>query len=663
MSGDHPLPQQIRTDKMKKRLLSAVLAMIMACSVIPAAFAAQTDLADSNAEAETVEAAQAQQPAEETEAPAAAPTEALTEPETEAPTEPGTEAPTQAPVIVKRPQKELAPTSQNYPEITRIAPTANGLKLTWTAYPDAYKYFIFIRNANGGWKKIGTTSATSFEHKGLTSDTLYEYTVRAADSSNKFISAFFTDGWDFHYLAAPKLVRTESTGDGLKLIWDPVEGAEAYRVYLRSGTRWIVAGTTDTSYCIDTRVTSGKAYTFTVRCWDVDEDIPLSYFDTEGCTGTYIAAPQLKTFSAVDMGVTITWNKVDGASRYAVFRKLSTGWKRLGITDKLSFTDTGLRYSARYTYTLRCLNSSNKYISGYNTKGWAFTHLAPPEITDIKYRDSRYTIKWGAQKIAASYRVYRMELGDKWRYIGSSATNSFVDDKAKKDGVYTYTVRSMDADDNYLTYYKESGHYYRMGLFVIGLDGTGHPNTNPRYTCQVTEDDLRGMVACIANGWLGAVEGDEVHADILAYYNTQIPLPVEYEMQVHDAWCAAFVSAVWLRAGIARYIGTECGCGRFIDIAEKHNIWVESDAYIPKVGDAIIYNWSDSGYGECVTGADHIGLVTAVDGSDFVVTEGNTGTGYVGSHDRIVNCQYIRGYITPNYDLIAKLLTLKSLHT
>lgn len=640
---------------MKRRILSALLAVMLIISAIPAVSAAEVALTEPATEliAEATEATEATEP--QTEAVTETPTESAEEE-----TEPPTEAPTQAPTLTKKPAAELAPTAVNYPEVTVISPTAKGLKLKWSAFTGAYKYVVFTQKTGGGWKRIGDTTATSFEHKNLTNNTVYTYTVRAADKNGNFVSAYNTAGYERRYLSTPELLRTESTNGGQKLVWKAVEGAEAYKVYIRSGSKWIVAGVTDTAYCVNSRVTSGKAYTYTVRCWDASDDYALSYFNTKGLTGVYIGTPKISAFNAVNGGVKISWDAVDGVPSYAVFRKLSTGWKRLANTAQTSYTDTTIRYSARYTYTVRCMNQNGDFISGYNTSGWSFTHLSPPEITSVDYRNNAYTLTWQSQKTAHHYRVFRKELGGKWSKVGESDTNSFTDTKARKDGVYTYTVRTMDADNNYLTYYTDSGKYYCMGIFAIGLDGTGAPNTTPRYTCEVTEQELRNMVAIIASGWMDAVEGDEVHKDILAYYNTYVPLAVDYTMQPTDAWCAAFTSAVWIRAGVAPYIGTECGCGRFIDVAKQNKIWTESDGYVPQVGDAIIYNWSDSGVGECVKGADHIGIVTAVDGNEFVVTEGNTGTGYVGTHDRIVNGMYIRGYITPNYKQIAQFLTLKA---
>lgn len=173
-------------------------------------------------------------------------------------------------------------------------------------------------------------------------------------------------------------------------------------------------------------------------------------------------------------------------------------------------------------------------------------------------------------------------------------------------------------------------------------------------TSTITENQLRQKVANTINAWLGATEGSAGHKEIVNIYNSQNPLPVGYKLKNNDAWCAATVSATWLKVGIAKYITTECGCGRFRDNAKKLGIWVENDDYKPKIGDAIIYYWSDNGAGDCTTGADHIGIVTAVNGNMFTVTEGNMGSGIVGKRNMQVNGRYIRGFITPDYATIAK---------
>ncbi len=126
-----------------------------------------------------------------------------------------------------------------------------------------------------------------------------------------------------------------------------------------------------------------------------------------------------------------------------------------------------------------------------------------------------------------------------------------------------------------------------------------------------------------------------------------------------DAHCATTTSAAYIKAGIAEYTGTECGVGKYVEIAKKKGIWTENDAYTPKVGDACVYDWQDGANYATTdnTGApDHIGIVTKVGGGTFVVTEGNMNGGKVGKRTMKVNGRYIRGFITPDFDMIARKL-------
>ena len=597
---------------MKKRLLSAILAFILILGAVPAV-AAETTPADPTAEV------------------AAAP----------------------------RAPKELAPTSATVPKISGITPTATGLKIQWSAYAGAAKYYLYLKKDNK-WKTLAVTTATAYEHKGLNSNTIYTYTVRAADKNGKLISGYDRNGSSKRFLSTPTLVRCESTTTGQKVIWKPVTGAVAYRVYIKSGKNWIVAGTTSGTYCINTRVTSGKAYAYTVRCWDKTAGAPLSYYNTKGIMGVYVATPQITSFNAINGGVTLKWSQCNGAKYYGVFRKYSTGWKRIATTAKTSYSDTTIRYSARYTYTVRCLDANRKYNSAYNKNGWSFTHLEPPQLTSVTYRDQKYTLTWGSQKTASKYGVYRKKLGEKWQVIGRPKTNTFTDTTADKDGIYTYAVRTLDAAGNFLTYYNDTGRYYRMGVCILGTPEAKNPGVTPKYTCEVTEEELRQQVVEIAKGWIGTQSGSAGHSDILNYYNTHSPLADSRKLVFANPWSAAFVSAVWIRAGIADFTGTHYDCGSFITVAQDNHIWVELDNYTPKVGDAVVYGWTDSGSGDFSGTADHMGIITEINGNDFTVVEGDTGTGYCGTNTRTVNQRYIRGYITPHYSRIAQYITLRA---
>lgn len=172
----------------------------------------------------------------------------------------------------------------------------------------------------------------------------------------------------------------------------------------------------------------------------------------------------------------------------------------------------------------------------------------------------------------------------------------------------------------------------------------------------MTEQQLRQKVVDRINGWIGGTVNSTKHKEILNIYNNHKPLAQGYRVRATDAYCATTVSAAYIAEGIAAYTGTECSCERFINVAKAKGIWVENDAHKPKLGEACVYDWQDNGAGDCTGFSDHIGIVTAVNGDRFTVTEGNMSGGVVGTRPLQVNARYIRGFICPDFAAIAKKL-------
>lgn len=154
---------------------------------------------------------------------------------------------------------------------------------------------------------------------------------------------------------------------------------------------------------------------------------------------------------------------------------------------------------------------------------------------------------------------------------------------------------------------------------------------------------------------INALKGEEGHQKVLEVYNAQKPLPRGYKLQAKDPWCAATVSAVLILNGCEDIKDlAECSCPMMISNAKRLGIWVEDDAYIPKEGDVIMYDWQDSGNGDDQGTADHTGIVIKV-GSKITVREGNKNK-TVGNRTIDINSKYIRGYITPRYEADSDVL-------
>lgn len=168
----------------------------------------------------------------------------------------------------------------------------------------------------------------------------------------------------------------------------------------------------------------------------------------------------------------------------------------------------------------------------------------------------------------------------------------------------------------------------------------------------MTELDARTKVVDIAVSHLGQKEYDGTHRAIIDRYNSQAVLPRGYRVAYTDAWCATFVSSVAIEAGFETIMPTECSCPQMVALYKAMGCWVENDAYDPKPGDIIMYDWQDSGVGDNQGTPDHVGIVvSANDDSGMKIIEGNINNA-VGYRYIPINSRYIRGYCVPDYSNI-----------
>lgn len=161
---------------------------------------------------------------------------------------------------------------------------------------------------------------------------------------------------------------------------------------------------------------------------------------------------------------------------------------------------------------------------------------------------------------------------------------------------------------------------------------------------------LRDEVIKLAQSWIGLNEKDKSYKKIIDIYNSyKGPFPRNLKMQMGWSWCACTWSALAIKLGYTKIMPIEISCGQLVEAAKKMGIWVEKDNYIPKPGDAILYDWQDDGKGDNTGWPDHVGVVEEVSGNYTTVIEGNYKDA-VGRRKIQINGKFIRGFITPKYD-------------
>lgn len=280
---------------------------------------------------------------------------------------------------------------------------------------------------------------------------------------------------------------------------------------------------------------------------------------------------------------------------------------------------------------------------------------------------------WGKSKLAATYHNYfGLKCGTKW--TGKSVNMNTQEEY--EPGVLTTIADNFRVFDSMEEGVKGYFEFIQLSRYQ-NLKGITDPKT---YLETIKADGYATSSAYVQNNmnlveqyeltkydnekgdnmgdrqkpgnWLvqykGIAEGSEQHKAILKVFNDS-GLCTRYKMTVNDAWCATSVSSAFIASGLTGIFPcVECSCENMINLAINAGIWVENDAYVPDVGDVILYDWDDNGVGDCTGWSDHVGIVVSCDGSTIRVIEGNK-SNTVGYRDIAVNGKCIRGFITPHY--------------
>ncbi len=362
--------------------------------------------------------------------PTAEPTVAPTVELTEAPTVEPTVAPTEAP-------------DPSIPHITSTENTRTGIKIKWSEVDGASKYRVFVKSGSK-WKKIGDTSKKYLTYKTDKNNKTYSFTVRCITSNGKkYTSSYDKVGFKATYFAVPKLKSVTNTTKGVKFTWNAVDGIDEYRVFVkRAGAdSWTNKGIVDTTSYTHTSSVSGRKYIYTVRC--VKDNKTVSSFNSSGKKITYVASPKVTDTKNTSSGTKLTWKKCNGAYKYRVFVKSGSKWKKLGDTKSTSFTYTSAKNNTEYKYTIRCCNSSGKYVSAYNKDGYIVTYYNAPSLKSVTNTTKGVKFTWSAVDGIDEYRVYVKVNGSSWTKKADTRGTSYSDTSVDSGNKYTYTVKCL----------------------------------------------------------------------------------------------------------------------------------------------------------------------------------------------------------------------------
>lgn len=250
----------------------------------------------------------------------------------------------------------------------------------------------------------------------------------------------------------------------------------------------------------------------------------------------------------------------------------------------------------------------------------------------------------------------------RWAII--DAFREVIEGAGYKFGIYTGV-------DHYAKYMRGYDHDVPIWMSCYGPsnDGTLDPiETVPngplfghQYTSHGRVPGISGDVDCnLIWGWEdkkkrqavvdymlgleGVKQGSAAQHELMRYWNKAAGT----DWGDSTPWCAITAFNAWHRNGLMTPMSA--GCGTLIRMLKEQGYgWVERDDYWPRIGDGIIYDWSDDGRGDCTGDNDHIGIIIKVTGEGFEVMEGNKGNpSHVGRRTVEHDGKYIRGFVDIN---------------
>ena len=329
--------------------------------------------------------------------------------------------------------------------VVRIGNSASSGKpmLTWNAVEGATSYRIYRSTSKGsGYSLLGTVTTTSYTNTGAKAGTTYYYRVKACNDAGLSPYSNIVSGQVKTVTPKPsapvvKIGNSATSGKPI-LTWNAVSGATSYKVYRatsQKGTYSLLGTVTATSYT-NTGAKAGTTYYYKVKA--VNSAGESAYSNT--VSGQATVTTLTMRHSATSGKPMLTWNAVDGAASYKVYRATAKNgaYSVINTTKALTYTNTGAALGTTYYYKVEALDAAGKSL-GFSdvVEG----KVAPVLAVGYSSVSGKPQLTWKAVPGATEYQVYRStQQNSGYTKINTTTSTSYVNTGAKANTTYYYKI-------------------------------------------------------------------------------------------------------------------------------------------------------------------------------------------------------------------------------
>ncbi len=250
----------------------------------------------------------------------------------------------------------------------RVLITTNAVSgqphLEWQAVEGATGYEIYrATSRNGKYIRMWTVSRTSYTNTTAKPGVTYYYQVKALGTKEPQVSKVCYITCDC--AQAEVEISTDVVSGKPTLTWEVVEGADKYEIYRsnnRDGKYTMQWMTSDTTYH-NTTAQAGMTYYYMVKplCATThygDGALSKKVYITCDCEMPVVSVAS----DAVSGKPTLTWDAVDGANRYEIYRSANEDgtYMRIWTTDNTRYSVPESNSGVTY-YKVRALCEKSSY--------------------------------------------------------------------------------------------------------------------------------------------------------------------------------------------------------------------------------------------------------------------------------------------------------------
>lgn len=329
--------------------------------------------------------------------------------------------------------------------------TVNSITLSWNKADGADGYDIYKMSTKEYGKyyldgSVDSADITEYTDDSLASGTEYSYKVSAYknfNDSKKHGTEAYVVG-ETLTAAVKSLKVLERTTSEIKLSWLSVKGADGYIVYKKDEGESAFSEYTrisnngdETVYFTDSKLNSAYARSYRIVTYSyIENELKKSDFaEIDACTLPK-TVENLKVATVSTSSVKLTWNKVDGATGYIVYRQGTsdtTKYYTIAILEsntEISYLDKDLSSAMPHEYRVLAYKTVNdkKYVGEYTSETGCTYPAKSSGIKATSQTTEAIKIKWNAIARVDGYRIYKIVDGTYTliKTVSSSSTDYVI---------------------------------------------------------------------------------------------------------------------------------------------------------------------------------------------------------------------------------------------